>query len=92
MDSLLRRSQLLRKGDILKSIRIDGWRFFLDEAAGGEPGFRLRRLVENGYTWMALGSVDEKDLDPPIHICDLLYTSDRPTSKAAPKCLRLAKS
>ena len=48
-------------------------------------------LVENGYTWMATGSADEMDWWHMQYLRGLVYTSDRATNKADPKCLRPIK-
>lgn len=67
--------------------------FFIDEEAGkADTDCVYAKLSENGYTALALGSVDEKDWGSSKHVCDLIYPTGHITNKADPKCLRLTNS
>lgn len=67
------------------------WDFLYEAPEGSGTVCVYSELVENGFTGAALGSADGKDFGYSHRISELIYTSDRATTKADPECLRLAK-
>ena len=93
MNSLMRRIDLITKGDIWKSICMEEIGRYSARGDSGGPvaDCIYAKLVRRGYLGAVLSSVDESDCDHMKYLGDLVYEFGHVTNTADPKCLKLTK-